>query len=218
MKFAIMVTIVAKLSTAAGVKGIDVSNFQPNVNWNAVRANGINFAYIKATESVSFRSPDFNAQYVGATQTGLLRGAYHIAKPAMSSGAVQATFFLANGGGWVNDGRTLPGALDLEGDCSGLSPSAMVRWIQDFSNTYRATTTRKPVIYTTTSWWQRCTGNNDSFGNNPLWIARYGSSSGPLPKGWSTYTFWQYADQGPNPGAQDIFKGDLSGLKRFASG
>ena len=30
--------------------GIDVSSHQPNVNWTAVAANGISFAYIKATE------------------------------------------------------------------------------------------------------------------------------------------------------------------------
>ena len=31
-------------------KGIDVSSHQGNVNWNAVVANGVSFAYIKATE------------------------------------------------------------------------------------------------------------------------------------------------------------------------
>ena len=30
--------------------GIDVSAYQPNIDWNTVKANGISFAYIKATE------------------------------------------------------------------------------------------------------------------------------------------------------------------------
>ena len=34
-------------------KGIDVSSHQGNVNWNAVVANGVSFAYIKATEGTS---------------------------------------------------------------------------------------------------------------------------------------------------------------------
>lgn len=34
-------------------QGIDVSGFQPNVNWNTVKANGISFAFIKATEGTS---------------------------------------------------------------------------------------------------------------------------------------------------------------------
>lgn len=35
---------------ASGPKGIDVSAYQPNVNWATVKANGIKFVYIKATE------------------------------------------------------------------------------------------------------------------------------------------------------------------------
>jgi hypothetical protein len=33
--------------------GIDVSAYQPNVNWNTVKSNGVSFAYIKATEGTS---------------------------------------------------------------------------------------------------------------------------------------------------------------------
>ncbi|KXN69771.1 glycoside hydrolase family 25 protein, partial [Conidiobolus coronatus NRRL 28638] len=199
--------------------GIDVSNYQPNVNWSAVKANGIEFAYIKATESTNYKNPEFSNQYAGATNAGIIRGAYHFAQPSDSSGAAQANYFASNGGGWSADGITLPGALDLEAGCHGLSQAAMVNWIRDFSNTYHARTGRYPVIYTTTSWWQQCTGNNGSFGNNnPLWIASWSSSPGRLPAGWSFHTFWQYADKGPNPGDQDVFNGDKSGLQRLARG
>jgi GH25 family lysozyme M1 (1,4-beta-N-acetylmuramidase) len=37
----------------ASPQGIDVSDFQPSVNWATVKANGISFAYIKATEGTS---------------------------------------------------------------------------------------------------------------------------------------------------------------------
>ncbi|KAN0129597.1 Glycoside hydrolase superfamily [Lactarius tabidus] len=192
-----------------GPQGIDVSNHQgPNINWGAVRSGGVQFAYIKATESTTFIDPDFNRNYVGATNVGIIRGAYHFARPGESSGAAQAHFFLAHGGGWSSDGRTLPGAIDLEGDCSGLSHEQMVNWIRDFSNLYRGATG---------SWWISCTGNNGAFGaNNPLWIARWGNSIGPLPAGWSFPTFWQYADSGPYPGDQDYFNG--GGLQRYLSG
>jgi GH25 family lysozyme M1 (1,4-beta-N-acetylmuramidase) len=91
----------------------------------------------------------------------------------------------------------------------------MVNWIRDFSNTYHARTNRFPVFYTTTSWWTMCTGNNGSFGNNnPLWIARWSSSPGPLPAGWPYHTFWQYADHGANPGDADVFNGSSANLQR----
>ena len=66
----------------------------------------------------------------------------------------------------------------------------MVSWIRDFSNTYQSRTGRYPVIYTTTDWWRTCTGNSAAFGStNPLWIARYASSVGTLPAGWSLVPF-----------------------------
>ncbi|KAL7277597.1 glycoside hydrolase family 25 protein [Trametes coccinea BRFM310] len=208
----------------ANPKGIDVSAYQPNINWSTVKANGISFAYIKATEGTTYTNPDFSSQYTGATNAGLIRGGYHFAHPDSSSGATQAKYFLAHGGGWTSDGITLPGALDIEynpsgAECYGLSASAMVSWIKDFSNTYHSSTGVYPVIYTTTDWWTTCTGNSAAFAStNPLWIARYASSIGTLPAGWSYTTFWQYADSGPNPGDQDEFNGSMAGLKQLALG
>lgn len=217
MKTAVIL-LCASVAYCAQPRGIDVSYWQGNVNWNAVKAGGAEFAYIKASESTSYIDPQFNANYVGATNVGIIRGGYHFARPAESSGAAQANYFLAHGGGWSGDGRTLPGALDLEDGCSGLSQGAMVNWIKDFSNTYKSKTGRPPVIYTTTSWWTQCTGNAGGFGENPLWIARWGPSPGPVPASWPYHTFWQYADRGPLPGDQDLFNGDSAGLQRFARG
>ena len=39
-----------ELNARATPYGIDVSSYQPSVNWATVKANGISFAYIKATE------------------------------------------------------------------------------------------------------------------------------------------------------------------------
>ncbi|KAI6042039.1 glycoside hydrolase family 25 protein [Pisolithus marmoratus] len=205
-------------------QGIDVSNHQRNINWTTVVDNGISFVYIKATEGTSYISPSFNSQYIGATKAGLIRGGYHFARPDKSDGATQARFFLAHGGGWSPDGITLPGALDIEYNpygvkCYGLTPSEMVTWIKDFSNTYKAATGRYPVIYTTTDWWSTCTGNNTSFADdNPLWIADWSPTLRTLPAGWTHASFWQYADSGPNPGDADLWNGDMNGLRAIALG
>ncbi|KAJ3571789.1 hypothetical protein NP233_g3512 [Leucocoprinus birnbaumii] len=208
----------------AAPQGIDISHYQGSVNFNTAKANGVEFVYMKATEGTSYTDPLFSEHYTGATNAGLIRGSYHFARPDVSSGATQANYFLAHGGGWSADGITLPGALDIEynpygATCYGLSHSAMVAWVKDFSNTYHSKTGRFPVIYTTTDWWTQCTGNASGFQNdNPLWIARYASSIGALPAGYSYATFWQYADSGSNPGDQDIFNGDSAGLGRMAKG
>ncbi len=122
------------------------------------------------------------------------------------------------------DGKTLPPMLDIEynpygATCYGLSGSAMVSWIAAFSNEVHARTSRYPTIYTTTDWWTQCTGNSSAFGaTNPLFIARYSSSVGTLPAGWSYQTIWQYADSGTYPGDQDRFNGDQSRIVALATG
>ncbi|KAG9074913.1 hypothetical protein FS749_013479 [Ceratobasidium sp. UAMH 11750] len=95
-------------------KGIDVSSYQGNVNWAAQKSAGISFAYIKATEGTGYTNSYFDQQYTGSYNAGIIRGSYHFARPDVSSGATQADYFLAHGGGWSADGKTLPGALDIE--------------------------------------------------------------------------------------------------------
>ncbi|KAI0736426.1 glycoside hydrolase family 25 protein [Fomitopsis betulina] len=208
----------------ANPKGVDISSYQGTVDFKTLVSNGISFVYIKATEGTTYQDPDFSANYDGATSAGLIRGGYHFAHPDASTGAAQAKYFLAHGGGWSSDSITLPGALDIEynpsgAECYGLSESAMVSWVKDFSKTYHSSTGVYVIIYTTTDWWTTCTGNSAAFATtNPLWIARYASSIGTLPAGWSYTTFWQYADSGANPGDQDEFNGSAQGLKNLALG
>ncbi|WP_344563487.1 lysozyme [Streptomyces axinellae] len=208
----------------ATVHGVDVSSHQGNVAWSTLWNSGVRFAYVKATEGTSYKNPYFAQQYNGSYNQGMIRGAYHFATPNSSSGATQANYFAGNGGGWSKDGKTLPGVLDIEynpygATCYGLSQSAMVNWIKDFTNTYKAKTGRDAVIYTTTSWWTQCTGNSGAFGNtNPLWIARYASTPGTLPAGWGFYTFWQYTSTGPTVGDHNYFNGAMDRLQALANG
>jgi GH25 family lysozyme M1 (1,4-beta-N-acetylmuramidase) len=206
------------------VQGLDVSNHQISTDWASAASSGMRFAYIKATEGLHVSNARFAAQYDGAYAAGLIRGAYHFARPNLSSGAAQASYFAAHGGGWSADGRTLPGALDVEPNphgarCYGLSPGAMVAWISEFASTYHALTSRWPVIYTSRNWWNACTGGYTGFANqDPLWVARYAAAPGQLPAGWNSYTFWQHAPGGPVTGDQDVFNGSSTRLRNLATG
>jgi GH25 family lysozyme M1 (1,4-beta-N-acetylmuramidase) len=209
----------------AGLPGLDVSSWQGNVDWASVAANGARFAFVKATEGTTYVNPYFGQQYVGAYVAGMVRGAYHFGLPDRSTGAAQAQWFAANGGAWSADGQTLPGALDIEYNpygptCYGLSQSAMVSWLTSFVTEYQTLTGRSPVIYSTTNWWQTCTGNYAGFGATvPLWIACWCQSAGALPAGWSTYAFWQWTNQPVDfPGDQDVFNGTQDDLAALANG
>ena len=93
----------------------------------------------------------------------------------------------------------------------------MVSWIRDFLNRYKARTGRDAVIYTSASWWSSCTDDSTAFGSTPLWVARYASSAGTLPAGWSSYTMWQYTSSGQTVGDHDRFNGSADKLKQFVS-
>jgi GH25 family lysozyme M1 (1,4-beta-N-acetylmuramidase) len=205
-------------------EGVDVSSHQGDVNWASLWKSGVKWAYVKATEGNYYRSTSFNQQYTGSYKTGMIRGSYHFAAPDVSSGANQATYFADHGGGWSKDGKTLPGVLDIEwnpygASCYGLSKSAMVSWIKDFTKTYKSRTGRDAVIYTATTWWKDCTGDYAGFAKtNPLWVARYNTSPGVLPKGWGFHTIWQYTSTGAEVGDRDKFNGAMDRLKALANG
>lgn len=201
------------------VQGIDVSGHQGEVDWAGQWDAGNRFAYVKATEGTGYVNEYFAQQYNGSYDVGMIRGAYHFALPDSSSGADQANYFVDNGGGWTADGKTLPGALDMEynpyGDtCYGMSGDELTNWIADFSSTYHERTGRYPTIYTSTSWWTQC-GVGDFSADHPLWIARYADSPGSLPPNWSVHTFWQYTD---SPLDTNQFNGAYDRLEALANG
>ncbi len=211
-----------KLTAMTGVLGIDVSAYQKQVDWAAYKKQGRVFAFVKATEGTSYQNPYFASQTLGAGNAGLLRGAYHFANPGGKSGTAQADYFVRYGGAWRNDGKTLPGVLDIEYNpygkkmCYGLSQPQMVGWIAAFITRYKARTGRDAIIYTTAGWWKACTGNTRRFAyTNPLWVARWSSTPGVLPGGWPYYTFWQYSS---NRIDQDKFSASYARLQVLARG
>ena len=210
----------------AGIVGMDVSGWQPTVNWSAEYSEGARFAYVKATEGTGYTSPSFASQYRGSYNVGMIRGAYHFALPSVSSGAAQADYFVNNGGGWSADGKTLPGLLDIEynpysslgNTCYNMSQPQMNSWIKSFSDRYKQRTGRLPAIYTTTDWWRTCTGNTAQFNTHPLHIAAYNTTgAGTMPNGWSTYDIWQFSASGPFSGDSNQYRGSWSQLQSMAS-
>src|SRR5689334_16167508 len=146
-----LVVVASPASAAGSVQGMDVSGYQGNVDWQTAWNNGARWAYVKATEGTGYTNPYFAQQYNGSYNIGMIRGSYHFALPDRSSGAYQADYFVNHGGGWSADGKTLPGALDIEynpygSTCYGLSQSSMRSWISSFINEYHARTSRWATI------------------------------------------------------------------------
>ncbi len=212
--------VLAEWRHGEGLPGFDVSRYQGLVDWEGLTNSGHAFVFVKATEGTNHRSPTHDDQRAAARAAGLIQGAYHYARPGQSSGTLQARFFHSAGGSWTADGQTLPGALDLEfaeegPQCHGLSQGEMATWVRAFSDEYRRLSGRIPVIYTTTEFWDTCTGGDTSFGDHPLWLFDHADLPGELPAGWDRPTFWQRAVV--NDLDRNVFFGSRDQLVAWAS-
>lgn len=96
--------------------GIDVSSHQGRIDWDDVADDRTAFAYVKATEGATFTDARFAANWRGAHEAGVARGAYHYFT-LCRHGAEQAAHFLQVAPP-VDD--ALPPAVDLElaGNCA----------------------------------------------------------------------------------------------------
>ena len=75
------------------VLGIDVSRWQQKVDWALLKSNGVEYAFMKATQGDYLADPMLKNHFKAAKESGMLVGAYHWCDP-MSPDDNQAKFFL----------------------------------------------------------------------------------------------------------------------------
>lgn len=133
------------------VLGVDVSHHQGRVDWPTVAADGIAFAYVKATEGADHVDRRFTANWHDADSAGMERGAYHFFT-LCRSGDEQAENFLAT---VPPDEDALPPALDLElgGNCADRPHRAEVeREVGVFVDMVERQVGRPVVLYVGDDW------------------------------------------------------------------
>ena len=181
-------------STLAYADGIDVSHWQGTINWSKVKAAGMQFAFMKATESTTYTDTQLATNWAGVQAAGLYRGAYHFARPKVGTAPAQAKYFVSKVGSFQGAG-TLPPVLDLEAS-GGLGVTALRSWTASWLQTVEQLTGRTPIIYVSPAFWEHYLGNSTAFTRYPLWIAHYGVTTPRVPGGWPTWTFWQRTSSG----------------------
>ena len=181
------------------VHGIDLSRFQTSVDWQTARANGVNFAFIKATEGGDLLDPMFKDHWRGAGAAGVKRGAYHFfyhCRPA----AEQARWYIRN---VPKTPGALPPVLDME--WTPTSPTCTIRrdgeTIRREARTFLDILTRhygqRPLIYTTVDFYEdtelwRLSGVE-------FWLRSVAAHPHDRYEGQS-WSFWQYTSTGLVPG------------------
>ncbi len=194
------------------VDGIDVSEWQGAIDWNAVASTGIAFAITRINDG-GHQDPYFAGNWAAMKQVGLIRGAYQFYEPS-DDPAWQANL-VVSAVGRLGPGD-LPVTLDVEWPSGGGSPT--VAQLQTWRSIVEAGTGKAPMIYTALGYWNQYFGGD--FNDLTLWVANYGVNCPNLPAGWGGWTFWQWGGTGiAGIGGNvdhDVFNGDLGALKRFA--
>ena len=173
------------------IQGVDVSHYQGEIEWEQFREQGIDFAFIKATEGSSFVDERYETNWENARAAGLYVGAYHFFSfdsPASS----QAEHFIATVGDLSG---TLPPTVDIEYYGNKLQnppeKEQVVSQLQELLSALEEKYGVKPVIYTTYTVYNKYIRNE--FEDYPLWIRNVYYSPGDIGRQW---IFWQYSDTG----------------------
>lgn len=183
--------------------GIDVSNWQGTIDWDAVAASGIAFAFAKCSEGVAFRDPFFARNWLEMQRVGIVPGAYHFAR-LENDPTDEADYFVAavqtQG---IPEGGLL--ALDFEPDGSGDASGWVLTWLQRVE----ALVGYKPLCYTARGYidaWDLA--NEPALGAYPLWLASWGAQFPDTPAPWDTVSMWQWTDNVTVPGIAGPVDGD----------
>ncbi|MES2666567.1 MAG: GH25 family lysozyme [Pseudomonadota bacterium] len=189
----------SKSPTRYPVHGIDVSRYQTSIDWRTARANGVNFAFIKALEGVENVDPMFREHWNAAGRAGVPRGAYHFFYHCAPA-AQQARAFIRT---VPRSATALPPVLDMEWTpfsptCTTRRDGATIRAeARIFLDIVGAHYGKRPVIYTSVDFFR----DNDlgQIRGVDFWLRAVAKHPSDLYPG-QTWTFWQYTSTGIVPG------------------
>ncbi len=206
--------------------GIDVSHWQGTIDWNQVKNDGIDFAFVKATEGVDFIDPRYQQNMQGAIAAGVHTGPYHFTRIDSFNGVPFTSYdgspFLPGSDPYVdavgeandfldaitpyyNTGLHLPPVADVEGlpdfGDQSLERTFISNWMQLFSDTVSDALGVRPLIYTSKF------GANNRYtpevaAQHDLWLAWWkgtGTSDPPVQSDtplFDRWQFWQYTSTG----------------------
>ena len=173
------------------VRGVDVSEYQGEIDWEKLSNQNIDFAYIKATEGSSYTDERFQYNYQNAITTNLKIGAYHFF--SFDSDAIsQSENYIKN---VPKDMNLLPPVVDIEfyGDKNKNIPDVettreqLKKLLERLEEYYQ----KKPIIYATNTSYNLYI--KDNFEEYKIWIRDIFST--PNLKDDRKWTLWQYTNR-----------------------
>lgn len=192
------------------VHGVDVSRWQGEIDWETLRTQGANFAFIKATDGGDHLDPMFKKNWRRAKDAGIKRGAYHFFYWCRTAGE-QADWFIRN---VPKEAGALPPVIDVEYNAESsckrrLTRAIVLEKMQVFMDKLERHYGQRPIIYTAPDFY--ADNLSGEFQNHPFWlrsVAAHPSKRYPN-RNW---VFWQYSGSGLSQGVNgkidlNVFRG-----------
>ncbi|MBP5629899.1 MAG: glycoside hydrolase family 25 protein, partial [Bacteroidaceae bacterium] len=170
--------------------GIDVSHYQGTINWAAVAASGkVGFAYVKASESVSFIDDYYQYNMAQGRKHGINMGSYHFYRAHVDQDA-QFQHMIS-----VIDPakQDLVPVIDVE-SANGVTVETFASRLRRFLKRVEDYYGRPPILYTYVNFYNKYLAYR-GFEHYPLFIAFYQDSTPRVADG-NKYILWQYTSKG----------------------
>lgn len=201
------------------IHGIDVSKYQGEIDWQAARAGGVRFAWLKATEGGDHLDSMFRVNWERARAAGIPTGAYHFyyfCRPVEE----QIAWFKAH---VPPAPDALPPALDMEWvpeskTCPKPPPHDQIRRdMRVFLREMELHYGKKPIIYTTVDFHRDVLHGH--MHDQQFWV-RSVAGHPSTRYGERPWRFWQYTATGRVPGIgenvdRNIFGGSAKEWELF---
>lgn len=180
------------------LNGVDVSVYQGNIDWNKVKADGIDFAIIKATQGRAvnsnaylFTDRQFANNITNAHKAGIRCGVYHyLTAKTVKEAQVEAEHFLATIKPY-RDKVTLYAAVDVEEKKYLPSNKTLLTQIVDAFCSYVKADGYKPIVYTNPdfiNYWLNDISQWD------LWLALWNGNKEKVPTSYRNMKIWQWSN------------------------
>ena len=184
------------LPNGAVARGIDVSNFQGTIDWNQVKAAGIEFAILKVGPVYGKPDSTFERNATECERLGIPYGVYYYSYArSVADANKEADRTLA----WLGGHHpSLPVYYDLEDNYilqdPNFSKDKLARIAQTFCNRMEAVGF-KSGIYANLNWLNNYL-DSPSLSGYDHWVAQYNWCCDYA----GSYSFWQYSSSGNVPG------------------
>ena len=192
-----------RIDPSKGIQGIDVSEWQGNINWQSVKNSGVKFAMLRSGWSTGVDNPQtheidqrFNENVKKAKEVNMPIGVYHYSYArSVDEARQEAEHCLSIISGYAYE---YPIVFDIEDkkilEATQENKRIMTDIVKAFCNRIEQAG-YYAAFYANPNWLDNYLYSNELLGRYDLWLAQWNIESPSKPCG-----IWQYSSEGYVPG------------------